>query len=107
MEERRHVAKLAHAKARDIPAENIRNAHTEEQRVDESADHDIPAELGPLREMPVDVQRARRHRQHAEQVILRLGDGAPGPVMKDIARLVVAEVTAEAALARGEDTAHA
>ena len=53
------------------------------------------------REPRVGVQRMVVHRDHAEQVVVVLGDRLAGPVLVDVAGLEVLEVTTEGALVHG------
>ena len=72
----------------------------EHERVDQVADHDVPAELRlGLGVVGVDVQRVVVHGDHAEQVVVGLGDRLARPVLVDVADLEVLQVAAEAGLA--------
>ena len=94
------VAQFVGPEVGDRSSGDVRHAHPEQQGVDERPDDDVaPAIHLGLGVVGVDVQRADRHREEAEQVVLRLGDRLARPVGERVARLVVLEVPAEAAVA--------
>ena len=80
----------------DRGATHVGHAHAEHQRVDEVPDHDVLAELRLRLRVPrIGVQRMVVHRDHAEEVVVGLGDGLARPVLVDVARLEVLEVPTE------------
>ena len=80
---------------------DVGHRHAEHQRVDEVADHHVLLlHRLVLGEPLVGVQRVVVHRDHAEQVVVVLGDGLARPVAVDVADLEVLEVTAERAVDR-------
>ncbi len=84
----------------------------EHERVHEVADDDVPAlHRLVLREPLVGVQRVVVHRDHAEQVVVVLGDRLARPVPVDVAGDEVLEVAAERAVvdrhAGNDEIAHA
>src|ERR1700730_15161565 len=85
----------------DVGHAEIADRGTERGIVDAHADHDAErvetveqplTEFGILREMGVDVQRLRIHRQQAEHRIVHLGDGPAEFVMKLLADLELFEI---------------
>ena len=81
---------------------HVGHAHAEHERVHQVADHDVAAVHGlVLGEPHVGVQRVVVHRDHAEQVIVVLGDRLAGPVTVDVTGLEVLEVAAEGAVVDG------
>src|SRR6476620_3651916 len=100
VERRLRVLQLLHLEVRDRLAGDVRHAHSQDERVHQVADDDVLAELGlGLGVVGVGVQRVVVHRDHAEQVVVGLGDGLAGPVLVDVADLEVLEVAAETGLA--------
>src|SRR6478672_10978819 len=85
---------------RDRLPRHVGHAHPEHERVDQVADDDVLAELRlGLGVVGVGMKRMVVHRDHAEQVVVGLGDGLAGPVLVDVAHLEVLEVAAEPRLA--------
>ena len=81
---------------------HVGDAHAEDQRVDQVADHHVPAlDRFVLGEPGVDVQGMVVHGDHAEEVVVGLGDGLARPVPVDVARLEVLEVAAEGTVVGG------
>ena len=76
---------------------DVGHAHAEDQRVDEVADDHVATLDRALGEPGVGVQRVVVHRDHAEQMIVVLGDRLAGPVLVDVADLEILEVAAEGA----------
>ena len=64
----------------------------------------LPCDGLVLGEPLVGVQRVVVHRDHAEQVVVVLGDRLAGPVLVDVADLEVLEVAAEGAVVRRSST---
>ena len=83
----------------DRQAAHVGHRHTEHEAVHEVAHHDVLAELRLRLAVPrVGVQRMVVHRDHAEEMVVGLGDGLAGPVLVDVADLEVLEVTTEGTL---------
>ena len=100
MVQRRDVPQALGAERRDRLARGVGHAHAEQQRVHERADDHVAAALHlGRRVVRVHVHRARRPGQHAEEMILGLGDGVARPVPVDVAYLELLEGAAEAVLA--------
>ena len=107
VEQRRRVAQLAEAEIGDGPPGNVGHAHPQQQGIDEAANHDVPAVLHlDRREVPIDMQRARRARQQAEHMIFRLGDGVSRPMPEHVAGLVFVQIPAEMLLPGIVDARH-
>ena len=71
-----------HLQVGDRLAGDVRDAHSEGQRVDQVADHDIPAELRlGLCVVGVQVERMVVHGEQAEEMVVGLGDGLARPVL--------------------------
>ena len=88
---------------------HVGHAHAEHERVHEVADDDVLAvHRLVLGEPLVRVQRMVVHRDHAEQVIVVLGDRLAGPVPVDVADGEVLEVATEWPLVRrhGGEASH-
>ena len=64
-------------------------------------DHVAALQRSRLGEPVVGVQRVVVHRDHAEEMIVVLGDRLAGPVLVDVADLEVLEVATEGSLVRG------
>ena len=90
----RRVLELLGSEVGDRLARHVGDAHAERERVDERADDDVAALLRLRRVDVVDVQRVVVHRDQAEQVVVRLGDGLGRPVLVDGADLELLEVAA-------------
>ena len=74
----------------------------EHQRVHQVADHDVAPVHGlVLGEPRVGVERVVVHRDHAEQVVVGLGDRLARPVAVDVTDREVLQVAAERALVNG------
>ena len=81
---------------------DVGDAHPKRQRVNEVPDDDVLLEMGlRLRVVLVRVQRMVVHRDHAEEVVVVLGDRLARPVLVDVADLEVLEVPAERAVVGG------
>ena len=77
-------------------AADVGHAHAEHQRVDEVADDERLAHGRlVLGEPVVRVRRMVVHRDHAEQVVISLGDRLARPVLVDVADLEILQVAAE------------
>jgi hypothetical protein len=64
-------------------------------------DHVLAVHRRLRSEVRVGVQRMVVHRDHAEQVVVVLGDGLAGPVLVDVTDLEVVVAAAEGALVHG------
>ena len=107
VEGRARVAQRLDLEVRDRLARDVRHAHAEHERVDEVADDDVAPELRlGLGVVRIGVQRVVVHRDHAEEVVVGLGDRLARPVVVDVAELELLEVAAEARLARVDLTSH-
>ena len=85
----------------DGGAADVGDAHAQHQRVHEVADHQVLAVRRlVLGEPRVGVHRVVVHRDHAEQVVVVLGDRLARPVLVDVADLEVLEVAAERSVVR-------
>ena len=81
---------------------DVGHAHAEHERVHEVADDDVaPLHRRLAGEPGVGVQRVVVHRDHAEQVVVVLGDRLARPVPVHVADDEVLEVPAEGAFVRG------
>ena len=77
-------------------AADVGHAHAEHERVHEVADDEVLAVRRlVLGEPRVRVRRVVVHRDHAEEVVVVLGDRLARPVLVDVADLEVLEVPAE------------
>ena len=86
----------------DARPADVGHAHAEHQRVHEIAHHHVlPVHGLVLGEPGVDVQGMVVHGDHAEQVVVGLGDRLARPVAVDVAGDEVLEVAAERALVGG------
>ena len=98
------MAQIIRTQIGDSPPRDVRDAHTQQQRIDIGPDRDV---LGWLHlggsEVRVDVERVDGERQHAKQVDLGLSDCFTRPVMVHITGFIVLEVTAETGLAGIKD----
>ena len=90
----------------DARAADVGHAHAERERVDQVAHHHVLALHGlVLGEPRVRVQRVMVHRDHAEEMVVVLGDRLAGPVPVDVARDEVLEVTPEGPVVDGHSAA--
>ena len=102
MERRLLVLERLDLEVGDRDAAHVGHRHAEHEAVHEVADHDVLAELRLRLGVPgVGVQRMVVHRDHAEQVVVGLGDGLARPVLVDVADLEVLEVATEGTLVNG------
>src|SRR5581483_1924648 len=101
--ERRHlVLQRLDLQVGDGRPADVGDAHAEHQRVHEVAHHDVLAELGGLLGVPgVGVEGVVVHGDHAEEVVVVLGDRLARPVPVDVADLEVLEVPAERPVVHG------
>ena len=99
MKRRLLVLQRLDLEVRDGDTAHVGHRHTQHEAVHEVADHDVLPELRLRLAVPrVGVQRMVVHRDHAEQVVIGLGDGLAGPVLVDVADLEVLEVATERTL---------
>ena len=104
VEGRLRMAQRLDLEVGDGRARDIGHAHAEHQRVDEIADHDVLAvDRLVLGEPLVGVERVVIHRDHAEEMIVGLGDGLARPVSVDVAGLEVFEIPAEWSIVGSHD----
>jgi hypothetical protein len=90
------VAQRLDLEVGDARSAHVGDAHAQHQRVDEVADHHVLAlHRLVLGEPGVGVERVVVHGDHAEQVVVVLGDRLARPVLVDVARDEVLEVAAE------------
>src|SRR5258708_25579931 len=86
----------------DGEAAHVGHRHPDHQAVYEVADDDVLTELRLRLPVPrIRMQRMVVHRDHAEEMVVFLGDGLAGPVLVDVANLEVFEVTTERTLVHG------
>src|SRR5205823_2511544 len=91
-----------HFEVGDARAAHVGDAHPEDERVDEiSYDHVLLVDRLVLGEPLVGVQGVVVHRDHAEQVVVVLGDRLARPVLVDDADLEVLEVAPERPVVHG------
>ena len=83
---------------------HVGDAHADHQRHRERRGDDAAAELGLAAVLLVEMQRVGVHGQEGEPDVVGLRDGAPGPVLVDIADREVLVIAPEAlAIALGAD----
>ena len=101
------MTQTAETKVGDRPPTDVGDAHPEQQRIDKRADDDVaPVRPFGRGKVGIGVQWAHGHGHQAELMVFGLGDRLAGPVPKDVAFLVVLEVSAESSIASIKDAGH-
>src|SRR5215472_4784533 len=107
MIEWRHMSEFAYAETRNRATRYVWYAHSQQQRIDEcTSDHVATEFTFSFSPVPVYMQRVSSHCQHAKQVVFRVRYRLAWPVVVDVARLVVFEITAESSFTCRENTRH-